>query len=137
MTTSLQKSPGLFSIFWPISIMMVSSRPVISKSSSSCTNSLVTVPRAPITIGIIVTLMLHSFFNSLAKVEILIPLFTFFQFHSMIRKVHNSASSFFIYIKSGRLAEIRGSVCMLKSQRSLCVSFSRTDSRLCIYHLFV
>ena len=42
---------------------------------------------------------------------------------------------FFINIRSGSLAEIRWSVCISKSQRSLCVSFSRTDSGLCIYYL--
>ena len=40
---------------------MVSTRPLISKSSSPCTNPLVTVPRASITIGITVTLMFHIF----------------------------------------------------------------------------
>ena len=48
-------------------IWMVSTRPVISKSSSPCSNPLVTVPRAPITIGIIVIFMFYSFFNSLAR----------------------------------------------------------------------
>ena len=48
-------------------VWMVSTRPVISKYSSPCTNPLVTVPRAPITIDIIVTFMFHSFFNSLAR----------------------------------------------------------------------
>ena len=42
-----------------------------------------------------------------------------------------------IIIKSGLLAGIRWSVCMLKSHRSLCESFSRTGAELCIYHLFV
>ena len=42
-----------------------------------------------------------------------------------------------IIIRSGRLAEIRWSVCMSKSHWSLCVSFPRTDAGLCIYHLFV
>ena len=37
----------------------------------------------------------------------------------------------------GRLVEIRWSVCISKSQSSLYLSFSRTDSGLCIYHLFV
>ena len=48
-------------------IWMVSTRPPTSKSSSSFSNPLVTVPKAPITIGNIVTCMFHSFFNSLAR----------------------------------------------------------------------
>ena len=49
------------------------------------------------------------------------------------------ASSLFllIIIKSGLLAQIRWSVCMSKSHRTLCESFSRTGAGLCIYHLFV
>ena len=42
-----------------------------------------------------------------------------------------------IIMRSGLLAGIRWSVCMLKSHRSLCVSFSRTGAGLCIYHLLV
>ena len=42
-----------------------------------------------------------------------------------------------ITIRSGLLAEIRWSVCMSKSHRSLWVSFSRIYAGLCIYHLFV
>ena len=45
-------------------VRMASTRPLTSKSSSSFNNPLVTVPKAPTTIGIIVTTMLHSFFNS-------------------------------------------------------------------------
>ena len=37
--------------------------------------------------------------------------------------------------RSGHLAEIRWSICMSRSPRILYVSFSRTDSGLCIYHL--
>ena len=37
--------------------------------------------------------------------------------------------------RSGLLAGIKWSVCISKFQRTLCVSFSRTDSGLCIYHL--
>ena len=40
-------------------------------------------------------------------------------------------------MRSGLLAGIRWSVCMLKSHRSLCQSFSRTGAGLCIYHMFV
>ena len=41
-----------------------------------------------------------------------------------------------IIIMSGRLAEIRWSIYISKSQGSLRISFSRTDSGLCIYHFF-
>ena len=40
-------------------------------------------------------------------------------------------------MRSGLLPRIRWSVCMLKSHWSLCESFSRTGTGLCIYHLFV
>ena len=50
-----------------IVVWMVSTRPLTSKSSSPFSNPLVTVPNAPITIGIIVTWMCHSFFNSRAR----------------------------------------------------------------------
>ena len=43
-------------------IWMISTRPVISKSSSPCNNLLATVPSAPITFCITVTFMFHSFF---------------------------------------------------------------------------
>ena len=54
-------------------------------------------------------------------------------------EIDNFASSIFllIIIRSGLLAKIRWSVCMSKSYSILCVSFSRTDDGLCIYHLFV
>ena len=59
-------------------------------------------------------------------------------------KVHNSADYFLLFFfffltitRSGRLAEIRWYVCISKSKRILCVLFSRTDSVVCIYYLFV
>ena len=50
-------------------VWMVSTRPLISKSSTTCTNPLVTVPNAPITISITVIFMFHEvfFFSSLAR----------------------------------------------------------------------
>ena len=48
-------------------VYLVSSWTPTSKSSSPFNNPLVTVPNTPITIGIIVTRMFHSFFNSLAR----------------------------------------------------------------------
>ena len=131
-------------------VWMVSTRPPTSKFSSPFCNPLVTVLNAPITIGIIVTFMFHSFFQFPSKVEVLILLFTFFQFYSVVSRdsiVDYLASSLFFFfffifllliiIRSGLLVEIRWSVCMSKSYRSLCVLFSRTGAGLCIYHLLV
>ncbi len=42
-------------------VWIASTRPPNSKSYRPFNNSLVTVPKTPITIGIIVTFMLHSF----------------------------------------------------------------------------
>ena len=48
-------------------VWMVSTRPPTSKSFSPFSNPLVTFPNAPITIGITVTCMFHSFFQFLAR----------------------------------------------------------------------
>ena len=48
-------------------VWMVSTRPPTSKSSSSFHNPLVTIPKAPITIGTIVTFKFYSFFDSLVR----------------------------------------------------------------------
>ena len=79
-------------------VWMVSTRPPIFKPSTPFNNPSVTAPKASVTIGIIVTCMFHSFFNSLSKVEVLIPLFTFFQFYSVVSresKLENFANSLF------------------------------------------
>ena len=106
-------------------------------------NFFVIVPKAPITIGTIVTFMFHSFFNSLARLRYL----SFFSlsFRFILWSAGTAKSTilqilFFCFLliimRSGLLAGIRWSVCMLKSHRSLCESFSRTGAGLCIYHLF-
>ena len=80
---------------------MVSTRPPTFNSSSPYNNTLVTVPKAPITIGIIVTCMFHNFFQFPSKVKVLILLFTIFQFYSVVNrdsKVVNFGSSLFITI---------------------------------------
>ena len=51
-------------------VWVVFTRPPPSKSSSPFNNPLVTVPKAPITIGIIVTFMFQSFFQFPSKVEV-------------------------------------------------------------------
>ena len=67
-------------VVWMVSTGLLTS----SKSSSSFNNLFVTVRKAPITIGIIATFLFHSFFQFLSKIEILILLFTFFQFYSLV-----------------------------------------------------
>ena len=48
-------------------VWMVSTRPQTSRSYFPFNNPLGTVPKTPFTIGIIVTFMLHCFFNSRAR----------------------------------------------------------------------
>ena len=75
------------------------------------------------------------------KVQEFVNLFAFFYFYSLVRrddKIHETVSSFSIpFLITGLLAGIRWSVYISKAQRILCVSFSRTDSDFCIYHLVV
>ena len=122
-------------------IWIVSTRLPTSKSSRPFNNPLVNVPKAPITIGIIVTFMFYSFFNSLARsryLSLFSHSFSFIMWSARIPKSIILQIFFFfllIIIKSGLLAEIRWSVCMSKSHWILCVSFSKTGAGLCIYHL--
>ena len=121
-------------------ISILSTRPSTSKSSRLFNNPLVIVPRAPITVGTIVTFMFRSFFNCLARSRYL----SFFSlsFRFILWSTGKAKSTilqilfFFLLIimRSGLLARIMRSVCILKSHRSLCESFSRTGAGLCIYH---
>ena len=86
--------------------------------------------------------MFHSFFNSLARwryLSIFSHSFNFTLWFSRTTKstILNVFSFLLIITRCGRLAESRRSVCISKSQWSLCVSFSRTDFVLCIDHLFL
>ena len=122
-------------------VWIVSTRPQTSKSSRPFNNPLVIVPKTPITIGTIVTFMFHSFFNSLARSRYL----SFFSlsFRFLLWSVGTAKSTILqilfllIIMRSGLLAGIRWSVCILKSHRSSCESFSWTGAGLCIYNLFV
>ena len=58
---------SILAVFNNAVVWMVSIQPPTSKSSRPFDNPLVTVPKAPITIGVIVTFIFHSFFNSLAR----------------------------------------------------------------------
>ena len=142
---SPQVSRTLLSILAVLSnavVWIASTRPPTSKSSRLFDNPLVIVPKAWITIGTIVTFLFHSFFNSLARSRYL----SFFHilsvlFCDQLGQQSQQFCKFYIFLKiitrSGLLAEIRWSVCMLKSHWSLYVSFSRTGAGLCIYHWLV
>ena len=103
---SPQVSRTLLSILTDLNntvVWMLSTRPLISASSSPFINPLVTVTKAPITIDINVTFMFHIFFQFPSKIEEIIFLFTFFQFYSVVTqdsKVHNFASSLFFCLSS-------------------------------------
>ena len=125
-------------------VWMVSTRPVISKSSSPFNNPLITVPKAPITIGIIVTFMFHSFFNALARSRYLSFFshsFSFILWSAGMAKSTILQILFFFcccWLLLGLVFWPRlGDLSACQSHNSLCVSFSRTDAGLCIYHLFV
>ena len=76
-----------------------------------------------------------------SKVQVLIPLFDILPFCPVVWwdvNIHNSTGDLLLLTinRSGRLAEIRWSVCITRSQRILCVSFSRIGFWLCIDHVF-
>ena len=108
---------------------MVSTHPLISKSSSLCTSPLVTVPSAPITIGITVTFMFHRFFSSLARSRnspLFSLSFSFTQWSAGTVKVHCSAGTLFFLLtitRSGRLAEIRWSFFSKILEKFVCLIF--------------
>ena len=100
-------------------VWIVSTRPPTSKSSRPFNNPLVIVPNAPITIGTIVTFMFPQLFQFSSKVEVLSLLSPFLQIYSVVHrdsKVESFADSLFfllIIMRSGLLAGIRWSICML------------------------
>ena len=145
MTESLQVCKSLLSILAVLKntvVWMVSTCPPTSKSSSPFNNHLVTLPKAPMTIGVIVTFMFHSFFQFPSKFKVLIFLFTFLQFYfvisrdSKVDKFENYLFLLLIIIKCGLLSRL-GDQSVCQSPVGFFVSFSWTDAGLCIYHLFV
>ena len=136
---SYSKSPqvsrnllSILAVFNNAVLWMVPTRLLTSKSSRSFNNSLVTVPQEPITTGIIVTIMFYIFFNSLARLRYLSLFSHSFSFilwsagkaKSAILQILSVFFFFFccwLLLRSGLRAEIRWSVFIWKSQRSLCV----------------
>ena len=101
---------SILAVFNNSVVWMDSTRPPTSKSSRPFNNPLVTVLKAPI--GIIVTFMFHSFFNSPARLRYLSLFshsFSFIMWSAGTAKSTIWQIFFFllIIIRSGLLAEIR------------------------------
>ena len=140
---SPQDSRTLLSILTNLNnavVCMVSTHYLVSKSFNTCTNTLVTVPSALITIGITVTFMFHSFFSLARYGYLSLRFFSVLRCGQLGRLNPLSEVPIFCWLslgpRSGCLAEIRWSICISKSKRNQWVSLSKTDSGLYIYHLF-
>ena len=80
------------------------------------------------------------FFSSLLRSRYFVLFSLSFSFTLLSARTAKSAGSLFFFFlltitKSGYLGEIKWFVCISKSQMG--ISFSRTDSGLCIYNLFI
>ena len=114
-------------------VWMVSTCPVISKFSSLFTNPLGIVLWVPIT-----------FFSVLLKSSDIYISFRFLSFSFCGPPGRQSPlfvrfSFFFLsfFLLSLGLVVWPGFICISESQKTLWVSFSRTDSGLCLYHLIL
>ena len=116
---------SILAIFNNAVVWMVSTRSQTTKSSRPFNNPLVTVPKAPITIGIIVTFIFQGFFNSLARSVysyLFSHSFSFILWSTRTAKSTILQIFFFfllIIIRSGLKAKIRWSLCISKSHRRL------------------
>ena len=123
-------------------VWMASTHPSIFNSSSILTKPSRTVPGTPITIGIIITFMFHSFFNPLARSKYL-SLFSFSLIFTLwsteMAKSTIQQVLFFLLsiIRFCLLARSRWSVWITELQRIFHISFFMINSGLCIYHLVV
>ena len=124
MTAGLLKSPQvsrtLFSILADLNnavIWMVSTWPLISKSSNSFTKPLGIVPSGPVIIGITISFIFHSLFSSLARSMYLSLFLLSVIFYSVVHWDAEVTCSvgflffFFLFLtisRSDRLSEIKG-----------------------------
>ena len=121
-------------------VWMVSTRPLISKSSSPNTNTLMTILNARITFGIIVTFRFHSVFSSQTSTRYLSIfslsfIFTLLSTRTAQLTILQALFLLLTITRSGRLAEIRWSICISKSQIILCLIFK--DGLWVVYISFV
>ena len=144
MTVSLLRSPGLcFSILADLNnaiVWMVSSRSSNSNSSSSLIKALVIVPSAPITIGITVTFMFHSFF--ILRQDISICVFFRFLWFSLCGPSEGkglcSAGSFFCKLTLGFVFSLQsGDLFVSQNPKEFCVSHSRGQILVCAYKIWL
>ena len=102
-------------------VWMVYTHSLISKSSSSCTNPLVTVPSTLITIGITITFMFHSFIQLSSKVYVFISLFILLVLPcdqpEWQSPLFGRFSFLLIITRSSHLAKIRWSICIQKKKK--------------------
>ena len=136
--------PSILAVLNNVIVWMFSTRPPTSKSSSPFSKPLVTVPNAPITNGIIVTCMFHSFFNSQVRSRYLSLFSRSFRFILMSAGTAKSTilqNLFFCWYDNQQKKRFwfsgRDYPCVCQSPIGVYVSFSRTGAGLCIYHLFV
>ena len=138
---SPQVSRILLSILADLSnavVWIVSACSLISKPSTHFTNPSVIVLWAPIKIGINVTFMFHSFFLILLQGPGTYPSFRFLSTLLCGQAGQESPQScrfsfFVIIIRFNCLVEIRGSVCISKSQRKTPASYSPGQILGCAY----
>ena len=117
---SLKVSRSLLSILTDLNntvVWMVSTCPLISKSSGTFTNHLEIVPNAPVTIGITVTFMFHSFLVLWQGLHIYFSFrFLLFLLCGLPKRQSPLFSRFSLFslsiTRSGRLDEIRSPVCI-------------------------
>ena len=87
---------SILDVFNNAVVWIISTRPPTSKSSRPFNNPLVTVPKAPITIGIIDTIF-HSFFNPLATSRYLSLLLHSFSFIPLSAGTAKSTNYYYYY----------------------------------------
>ena len=103
---------------------------LISNYSSPHSKPLATIPNVPITTGITISLMFHDFLSSMARSKYLFLFSLFLIFTEQSAGIAKSTLwlvliFLLIITSSGLLAGIKGSVCISKSNRVLCVSFPK------------
>ena len=137
VSKSPQVSTTLFCILADLNhgvLWMISTRLIISKSTSPFTNPLVTVPRAPIAIGTTVTFMFHCccFSSSLSRSRYLF--FFLLSFSFQLRSAGTAKSTILLgLVFWPRLDDSFVS----QNPRGVCACHSPGQILCCIYHLIV